>query len=1252
MRLKKIITTLLITIFVLTQFSWINFGNFFVTYAANSALEETKTTNATKYFYNQLTADAKVFYDAMEKMFISEDFEALVDQEDFGKKSVEITEISNLAQKLEEYTQGKQDLLNSMGAARDAFMSDHAGIFFIDWDYFSMRVVLKDKVKHLYIGTGRSDNYINKDFLKSDGSIDKDKIKTAYTTIDNKINEIVAKANAVKVKVGQNETEQKIAIVHEEVIKSAKYTLDYKAKKAPWSVRTIYGIFGGPEEAVCAGYARGFKAVLDRLGIPCVLVTGIYKETNNRNEEHMWNYVQLDDGKWYAVDATFDNTDEEENGVETFSEKYLLVGYDKMSKHIPTGIISESNFEFSYPPLETVSDRFDVVYDKGDLKVELDPSSWDEHDQIKTPVYKISYKGMGCEEAAKNGYYIIVNQTQEYLDGTTRSSGWAYPRPDIYDFTDTAEALYLPMIHITYFQVAITDIAYAPYNKDAGVQDIVKQTTYKGSDASILCETDIIYNPLGDYIAPPYVKSATPSVGSSQMIGTTHHVSIEYDDILIEDEDPETKIGVEVCTYDRVTDTYTTIDSGHYKVENFNFNGQSTVTFDFTPSEMFADDSVFYTIELTGLMGSRSHKRPVGTSYFCTHGCSLYAFKSQGIDLNVYGKPVLMDDVDVTKLNMDDMTEEEMKEMADILKHRLTLVTETTTPAQEKDMLDELDKYLADEETSLDHTRKVESTQTYNISLTLCKKQSQELLSGKWNNQTMRVMLGFPAGYGPDSAGVTFKAYHYKKDDQGNIESVEEIKCTVTELGLLLEIPSFSPFTIAAVESTPEENANTDKTIIVEATEGGKVTMGSGDEKVNTVTTLKNGITETFKVKADEGYVIDSIVVGENVVDLNGATNEYTLTLNYSDEKLKDSNIVKVSFVKKSVQDADKVAQISTVAQPIVAESTFTMTSNIYKKFIEEVEQKGPTIRAQAKNLNPQDEFDVTFSVVNYNNITSGINVIGGTLCYDSSKLEFKGVEGATPDVKSDNKWDVSTNEETSGTIKFVSTLKNNEDKPLTTSPGEVFTATFKIKDTENIETDTILLTDLEAGTGQLGEHAIATASDITATVNVAPVINDTLNLKEGSEEKHYTVNDNYLTVPVGTTLEELDDNIESSKTAKYHETVEVTDDQTKITTEKSQLINNDDENPRNMKTGDTVSVGNKSWTLVVCGDIDGDGAVKINDLAKAKLHYIKKELLYGAYLEAAETDSSVPTKVGVGDISRIKLYLIKKISDLFAELD
>lgn len=54
---------------------------------------------------------------------------------------------------------------------------------------------------------------------------------------------------------------------------------------------------------VCAGYARAFQYILQKLEIPCYYCTGF------AGENHAWNIVMLDDG-YYNVDVTWDDTGE------------------------------------------------------------------------------------------------------------------------------------------------------------------------------------------------------------------------------------------------------------------------------------------------------------------------------------------------------------------------------------------------------------------------------------------------------------------------------------------------------------------------------------------------------------------------------------------------------------------------------------------------------------------------------------------------------------------------------------------------------------------------------------------------------------------------------------------------------------------------------------------------------------------------------------------------------------------------------
>ena len=76
-----------------------------------------------------------------------------------------------------------------------------------------------------------------------------------------------------------------------------------------------------PYQAVCAGYTMAFKLLCDQYGIPCVSVVGCAGEGSGIN--HAWNYVQLEDNRWYAVDTTWDD--------DPLSYGYFLIGSDTVT---------------------------------------------------------------------------------------------------------------------------------------------------------------------------------------------------------------------------------------------------------------------------------------------------------------------------------------------------------------------------------------------------------------------------------------------------------------------------------------------------------------------------------------------------------------------------------------------------------------------------------------------------------------------------------------------------------------------------------------------------------------------------------------------------------------------------------------------------------------------------------------------------------------------------------------------------------
>ncbi|BDD43031.1 transglutaminase domain-containing protein [Streptococcus ruminantium] len=111
--------------------------------------------------------------------------------------------------------------------------------------------------------------------------------------------------------IRQDEEANKAA---EEIVKAFEGLSDVEKVKAAhdWLVDNVeYVARSGQDQSaysalvekktVCAGYGHGLKLLLDKMGIPSQILVG-----PAGNERHLWNIVELD-GKWYHVDATWDD---------------------------------------------------------------------------------------------------------------------------------------------------------------------------------------------------------------------------------------------------------------------------------------------------------------------------------------------------------------------------------------------------------------------------------------------------------------------------------------------------------------------------------------------------------------------------------------------------------------------------------------------------------------------------------------------------------------------------------------------------------------------------------------------------------------------------------------------------------------------------------------------------------------------------------------------------------------------------------
>ncbi len=124
-----------------------------------------------------------------------------------------------------------------------------------------------------------------------------------------------------EIKKAQKNLRKAIAVVKERKGRYAKVKAahDYIIELTTYPVDVMpayYHAVTGPllkkyaNQGVCEAYAWLFDIICKANDIPCIILEG-----NN----HAWNYVQMDDGKWYLVDTTWDD-------VETGRYDYFLVG--------------------------------------------------------------------------------------------------------------------------------------------------------------------------------------------------------------------------------------------------------------------------------------------------------------------------------------------------------------------------------------------------------------------------------------------------------------------------------------------------------------------------------------------------------------------------------------------------------------------------------------------------------------------------------------------------------------------------------------------------------------------------------------------------------------------------------------------------------------------------------------------------------------------------------------------------------------
>ena len=259
-------------------------------------------------------------------------------------------------------------------------------------------------------------------------------------------------------------TYDKVKAVHDKICSMVSYENNMQNIGNPY-YQTPYSLYydadgDGKIETVCAGYAKMMKLQCNKYGIPCVLVTGV----TDSGEYHMWNYVQMENGVWYAVDATWDDQS-------TIMYDFFLVGSETYSSaafgtkkfvttHIPSGKWTTSaDCVFSYPILRTTAYKSNISVVQEGLVQNTDGSwSYYKNNQIDSNYTDLVQCGNDLVYI-KNGvqntsftnllniknkwYYVVKGKVDKSYTGLVLYYGtWYYIKKGVLDWNYTGLCLY------------------------------------------------------------------------------------------------------------------------------------------------------------------------------------------------------------------------------------------------------------------------------------------------------------------------------------------------------------------------------------------------------------------------------------------------------------------------------------------------------------------------------------------------------------------------------------------------------------------------------------------------------------------------------------------------------------------------------------------------------------------------------------------------------------------------------------------
>lgn len=295
----------------------------------------------------QLDGNAKALYDLLVQNYVV-DYSQYLDSVDFPFEFPDtitfeaVVEDGSFQRKGESYVQATDDVKTAIQAASDAFSYDYPQAFWFRGSNYEYRVSC---VRDGSSSTGYRGTFKNFTFKPANREIS----ENAHTRMGDFMDGVQSAVAELNEQTLGMDMEQKIKRIHDYICQRVTYRND----NTLW-VHSAASLFLDADPAfVCEGYAKSMKIFCYYMGINCACVSGTARGTSSGTSgAHMWNYVQMDDGNWYLVDATWDDV-----GTPP-SSRYLLVGRSTKGQYITIGEERVEYTSFSTTSAETAGPVF------------------------------------------------------------------------------------------------------------------------------------------------------------------------------------------------------------------------------------------------------------------------------------------------------------------------------------------------------------------------------------------------------------------------------------------------------------------------------------------------------------------------------------------------------------------------------------------------------------------------------------------------------------------------------------------------------------------------------------------------------------------------------------------------------------------------------------------------------------------------------------------------------------------------------